>query len=93
MKTELDEYNRRAVKVFTYSFLILEGIFIILALPYSEEKAFFGFGSFGGFDLVTIFSLFIAFIILLFYGMGRRAKQIDDIIEAKHQEIMKNKRK
>jgi len=87
-----DTQSKKVGKVFLWSFIIIEGFFIILAMPYIGEKPPFGFGSFGGFILVTIFSLIVAFIIAIIYGAGRRGAQIGEIIKAKHREISKKKK-
>ena len=86
-----DIQGRKVGKVFGWSFLVIELFLIILSFPYAGEKEFIGFGSLGGFILVTVFSFIVAFFIALLYGAGRRGKQIGDIIEATHKNIIKNK--
>ena len=73
-----------------WTFIILQSLFIILALPYIAQKPFLGFGSFGGFMITIIFSLFVSFIIAVMYGAARRGKQIGDIIEANHKKLSKS---
>lgn len=70
-------------KTFVVAFGLVEGLFIVLALPYMGEKPFFGFGSFGGFVLVSFFSMFIAFIVAAMHGGAKRGQQIGNIIDEK----------
>lgn len=77
-------------KIFWWTFLIIEAVFIVLALPYAGSKPFLGFGSFGGFVICTIISFIISIIVAGSYSWNRRLRQIGDIIEAKHKEITKN---
>ena len=86
-KKSIDEQSKKVSKVFIWTFIIFEGIFILLALPSVGEKPFLGFGSAGGFIIVTVVSLIISFFIALIYGASRRGMQIGDILEAKHKEI------
>lgn len=86
----IDEQSKKVSKVFIWTFIIVEVIFVLLALPYAGEKPFLGFGSAGGFVLVAVFSLGVAFFVALIYGAARRGMQIGDILEAKHKEIRSN---
>jgi len=83
-------HESKVGKVFMWTFIILQSLFIILALPYIAQKPFLGFGSFGGFMITIIFSLFVSFIIAVMYGAARRGKQIGDIIEANHKKLSKS---
>lgn len=90
--TIINERGKKSYKVFIWTFIILESLFIILALPYAGQKPFLGFGSLGGFILVTVFCLFVAFLVLLFYGANKLGTKIGEIIDATHKELTKKEK-
>ena len=76
--------------IFWITFAICETFFIVTALiKSSKEYAFFGFGRAGGFLLVIIFCLVVAFFITLGYGAWRLGGAVGDIINDKNNEIKK----
>ena len=85
-KSNLQEVHKKKIaRVFFWCFGILELFFIFLTLLNSGE------GGFGVFIFLTILAFFIALIISAAYGGVRRFRQVEDIIESKHQEINKKK--
>jgi len=76
-------HESSVIKAFLYSLIGVQSFFIILALPYAGEKAFFGFGSFGGFLITLFLSFFIAFLAAVMVGASIRGEQIGNIIDEK----------
>ena len=77
----MDEHTRKLLKVFMWTFIVVEGLFVLLCLSV-------GFGE----DAIMIpisvgISLIVALFIMVCYAAARRGAQIGEIIEAKHKEI------
>jgi hypothetical protein len=90
----MDDLTRNQVKIFIWTFGIIEGLMIFLTLATG------GFGSGGGFFIVLIFSIISSLLVLFVYSIFYRAEQFkevagyhyDKVIRAKALE-KKNKRK
>ena len=87
-KRQQTEGSDKSGIIGAWTFLIIEGIFIALAIPYIGEKPFLGFGSFGGFVICTVIALFIGAMVTVASSWGRKIRQVEDIIEEKHREII-----
>jgi len=96
MKILWHEYNEKEIKglkVFLWTFGILEALFILLCIPYWGEKPFLGFGSAGGFILCVVFAIIVGFIVMAGYMGAQRGKQIREIINYHHEKITYEKKK
>tara|TARA_Y100000310_G_scaffold329240_1_gene398681 strand:+ start:3224 stop:3484 length:261 start_codon:yes stop_codon:yes gene_type:complete len=86
----MDEQGKKVSKVFIWSFVVSESIFILFAI----STQFFKFlGIVVGITMVTSLSLFIAIVLAVGYGAARRGAQIGDIIEARHKEVKSKEKK